>query len=249
MAQVSSPSAASGANQPVDSTTSTCKEKRVIVIDPGHGGTKKVSGSNWNNATAASGVLEKTLCLQYAQLIKTHLESDAIQKIFQGKGYCEVKIILTRTSDVNPTGAERVKVATDNKADILMSIHFNGVDKKVRGTETYYRTKSNGYQSNEKEDIALAGVVNAAALKAVQALGPGAKDRKVKPDTETGPKQIAVLRDPGIGLSGKMCRSCLLEVEFIDVPAVDVLLVSGPSAALNSSSIMLEVAKALANAL
>ena len=249
MAQVSSPSSVSNANQPVDATTTSCKEKRVIVIDPGHGGDTDLQGSSHNNATAASGVLEKTLTLQYAQSLKTHLESEQIQNIFKGKGYCEVKILLTRSSDVNLTGKDRVKVATDNKADILMSIHFNGADKKVRGTETYYRTASNGYQSNEKEDIALAGQVNAAALKAIQALGPGARDRKVKPDTETRAKQIAVLRDPGIGLSGKMCRSCLLEVEFIDVPAVDVLLVSGPNASTNRSSIMLEVAKALANAL
>jgi N-acetylmuramoyl-L-alanine amidase len=245
----SSPSSVSGANEPVDATTSGCKEKRVIVIDPGHGGTATVEGSSWNNAIAASGALEKTLNFQYAQSLKTHLESDSIQKIFQGKGYCEVKIILTRSSDVNLTGKERVKVATDNKADILMSIHFNGADKKVRGTETYYRTASNGSQSNESEDKALAGQVNAAALQAIQALGPGAKDRKVKPDTETRAKSIAVLRDPGIGLSGKMCRSCLLEVEFIDVPAVDTLLVSGSSASTNRSSIMAAVAKALANAL
>jgi len=245
----SSPSSASGANQQVDATTSSCKEKRVIVIDPGHGGDANVEGSSCNNAISATGVLEKTLTLQYAQVLKEHLDSDACQKIFQGKGYCEVKVILTRTTDVNVTGKGRVKVATDNKADILMSIHFNGGDKKVRGTETYYRATSNGSQSNVKEDMALATQVNAAALQAIQALGPGARDRKIKPDTETQKKTIAVLRDPGIGLSGKMCRSCLLEVEFIDVPVVDTLLVSGPQASLNRSSVMSAVAKALADAL
>lgn len=250
MAQLpSSPSTADGANQPVDATTSSCKEKRVIVIDPGHGGTESVEGSSWNNATSFSGVLEKTLNFDYATDLKKHLDSEAIQNIFKGKGYCEVKVILTRTSDVNLTGKERVKVATDNKADILISIHFNGVDKKIRGTETYYRVVANGSQSNEADDKALAGLVNAAALKAIQALGPGAKDRKVKPDTETRVKSIAVLRDPGIGLSGKMCRSCLLEVEFIDVKLVDELLVSGPNATKNRSDIMLEVAKALAGTL
>lgn len=245
----SSPSAATGANQKVDATTSSCKDKRVIVIDPGHGGTENLQGSSSNNAIAFSGVLEKTLTLQYAQTLKTHLESDQVKKIFEGKGYNDVKVILTRTTDVNLTGKDRVKVATDNKADILMSIHFNGGDKKVRGTETYYRVAANGAQSNEGEDKTLAQQVQTAALNAIKALDSAARDRKVKPDTETRAKSIAVLRDPGIGLSGKMCRSCLLEVEFIDVATVDQLLVSGPQASLNRSSVMMAVAKALANAL
>lgn len=245
----SSPSAVSGANQAVGATTSTCKEKRIIVIDPGHGGTKDVAGSSKNNAVAASGVLEKKLTLEYAQELKTHLESDQVQKIFQGKGYCEVKVLLTRTTDVNVTATNRRKVAGDNKADILISIHFNGFNKSSRGTETYYRDPANGQQSNAGEDKALATAVNNAAYQAIAAIDAGAKNRDVKPDSKTGHKAISVLKDPGIGLSGKMCRSCLLEVEFIDVKEVDSILVSGSSATLNRSSVMLAVAKALASVL
>lgn len=244
-----SPSSAAGANQPVNSTTSTCTEKRVIVIDPGHGGTRNVSGSSSNNAVAFSGVLEKTLTLDCAKVLKGHLESEEIQSIFRGRGYCEVKIFLTRETDVNVTARDRVRVATTNKADILMSIHFNGANKSARGTETYYKARSNGSQANESEDKALAGVVNAAAFGAIQGLDAGAKNRGVKPDTQTQHKSIGVLRDPGIGLSGKMCRSCLLEVEFIDVRAVDELLVSGGSAVNNRSTVLLAVARALANTL
>ena len=203
MAQdVSSPASAAGANQPVDATASTCKEKRVIVIDPGHGGTKKVGGSSPNNAVAASGVLEKRLTLEYAQVLQTHLESEAIQQIFRGKGYCEVKIILTRTTDVNVGISDRVKVARVNKAD---------------------------------------------TFGAIAAIDSGAKNRGVKADSQTGHKKVGVLADPGIGLSGKMCRSALVEIEFIDVPAVDAILVTGADA--NRSSVMLAVARALANTL
>jgi len=44
-----------------------------------------------------------------------------------------------------------------------------------------------------------------------------------------------------------MCRSALVEIEFIDVPAVDAILVTGADA--NRSSVMLAVARALANTL
>ncbi len=249
MAQVSSPSAAAGANTPVAATTSTCKEKRVIVLDPGHGGTKNVAGSSSNNAVAASGILEKQLTLEYVQDIKKHLDSDEIQQIFKGKGYCEVKVLLTRTTDVNVTAANRRKVAADNKADILMSLHFNGFNKKSRGTETYYRDPASGGQANAKEDQALATAVNNAAYGAIAAIDSSAANRGVKPDSKTGHKKISVLADPGKGLSGKMCRSCLLEVEFIDVKEVDAILVSGSSAATNRSAVMRAVAKALANVL
>lgn len=244
-----SPSTVSGANQPVNGTTSTCKEKRVIVIDPGHGGTADVAGSSKNNAIAASGVLEKKLTLEWANVLKEHLESEAIQQIFRGKGYCEVKVLLTRTTDVNVTATNRRKVASDNKADILISLHFNGFNKKARGTETYYRDSKNGQQSNEGDDKALATAVNTAAYQAIAAVDSAAANRGVKPDSKTGHKAISVLKDPGKGLSGKMCRSCLLESEFIDVPAVDTLLVSGASATTNRSAVMLAVARALANVL
>jgi len=245
----SSPASAAGANQPVNATTNTCKEKRVIVLDPGHGGTANVAGSSWNNAVSFTKVLEKRLTLEYVQVLKSHLESEEIQQIFRGKGYCEVKVIMTRTTDVNVTARNRVKTATDNKADILMSLHFNGFNKSSRGTETYYRDPKNGSQANAGEDKALAQAVNDAAFGAVSAIDSGAKNRGVKLDSQTGHKAVSVLRDPGKGLSGKICRSCLLEVEFIDVQAVDTVLVSGPQATNNRSAIMRAVARALANQL
>lgn len=246
----SSPASAPDATQPVDATANTCKEKRVIVIDPGHGGAKNVAGSNANNATSASGVKEKVLTLAYAQDLKEHLESDEIQQIFRGRGYCEVKIIMTRTTDVNVTARNRVKTATDNKADILMSIHFNGSKyHNARGTETFYRDPRNGSQANLGEDKALAEAVNNAAFQAISAMDSAASNRGIKSDKQGKNPGISVLRDPGRGLSGKICRSCLLEVEFIDFPAVDVLLVSGPQATNNRSAIMRAVARALANVL
>jgi N-acetylmuramoyl-L-alanine amidase len=244
-----SPSTGAGANAPINGVTQECQQKRVIVIDPGHGGSENLRGSSSNNATAVSGALEKNLTLEFARILKTQLESADVQAIFTGKGYCEVKIILTRDSDVNLTAVDRVAVATTNKADILMSIHFNGGDAATRGVETYYKADANAGQSNETEDRDLATAVNTALFTALRGLDSRARNRGVKPDTQTGHGSLGVLRDPGIGLSGAMCRSILVEIEFITNVAVDTLLVSGPNATANRQTILLAVARALARAL
>ncbi|HVK71105.1 MAG TPA: N-acetylmuramoyl-L-alanine amidase [Polyangium sp.] len=243
-----SPSTVPEANQPAAQTCTTCKDKRVIVIDPGHGGSAMVGGSSPNNATAVSGTKEKTLTLQYAQSLKQHLDGEACKAIFRGRGYADVQVILTRTGDVNPGLSARVNVAKTNKADIFLSIHFNGGVAAARGTETFYKAGSNG-NANLGEDTALAQTVQTALFGAMKRIDAGAKDRKIKPDTDTKHKSLGILRDPGIGYSGKMCRSVLIEVEFISNVQVDALLVSGGGASSNRSTLMLAVARALANSL
>jgi len=244
-----SPYSGADSGAPVNSVRRGCTEKRVIVIDPGHGGTENKPGSSANNATSLSGPKEKTLTLDFALRLRRLLATSEVKAIFESKGYCDVAVILTRETDVNLTGSERVAVATNNKADILISIHFNGGAASARGTETFYKAASNPQQSNEAEDKALAQTVNDGLFAAIRALDPGAKNRGAKPDTATQLKSLGILRDAGIGLSGKMCRSILIEVEFITNAAADALLVSGSNAAANRDAAMLGVAKALARAL
>ncbi|EYF06146.1 N-acetylmuramoyl-L-alanine amidase [Chondromyces apiculatus] len=245
-----SPTSGDNATANVNATTQSCQEKRVIVIDPGHGGTADEQSSTWNNATSASKVLEKTLTLQYAQSLKQQLASAEVKQIFTSKNYCDVQVILTRETDVNLSAAARLAVATQHKADIFLSIHFNGFDPaSVRGTETFYKATSNGYQTNEAEDKALAEAVCAAAVAAMKVFDSKARNRNVKADKDTEHKSLWVLRDPGVGLSGEMCRSAMIEMEFITNPVADKNLVSGPNAAANRDAVMLSVAKALAKAL
>ncbi len=49
----------------------------TIVIDPGHGGTKKNGGSSPNNAISASGVKEKKLALDFALILQQSLLNQA----------------------------------------------------------------------------------------------------------------------------------------------------------------------------
>jgi N-acetylmuramoyl-L-alanine amidase len=244
-----SPSTDKAANVPVKAATQGCAEKRVIVIDPGHGGDHDADRSSRNNAVSPSGVLEKNLTLAYAKSLKASLLSAEVKQVFQAKNYCDVQVILTRETDVNLAASDRIAVATSNKADIMISIHFNGGKGSIRGAEAFYRATSNKFQTNEAEDRELATVAHAALYGAIKKIDSGAPNRNVKPDTSTGPKSIFILRDPGIGLSGKMCRSMLTEIEYISHPKVEELLVSGPNATANRDSLMLAVARALARAL
>jgi N-acetylmuramoyl-L-alanine amidase len=78
-------------------------------------------------------------------------------------------------------------------------------------------------------------------------LDPGAKDRGVKPDTQTKLKALGVLDDANLGNDQvtKMCRAALMEVEYITNPDVEALLVSGPDVIANRTKIMAALATAI----
>lgn len=107
------------------------KDLQTIVIDAGHGGAEKIGGSSPNNAVGANGLLEKDLTLDIARRTAAVLKDAA-------------KVLLTRDEDKNLSLAKRAAIAGINKADVFLSIHFNGFrDKTVDGTETFVPPKAN----------------------------------------------------------------------------------------------------------
>lgn len=95
---------------------------RVIVIDPGHG------GSNLGTRCVLDGRFEKEFTLDWALRLKPLLESN---------GWT---VFLTRTSDVYVTNESRVTFAEAHHADLFISLHFNAPgdnDKRAAGLETY----------------------------------------------------------------------------------------------------------------
>lgn len=204
----------------------------TIVIDPGHGGTGSIGGSDGNHAVSPSGVKEKELTLILANLVKAELESAATA------GGHTLKIVMTRTGDTNLSLAKRANVARTNRADRFLSIHLNGFNKVTRGTETYVRRPLDNV--NLADDRRFAGNIQNAAFNALRSVDVGAKNRGVKEE------KFGVLNDAALGnTSGGRCRACLLEVEFMDVPAVDVLLNTGP----NAPAVRTQLAKAIAGAI
>ena len=101
------------------------RSNRVIVIDPGHG------GSNPGTRSAADGRLEKELTLDWARRLKLLLEE---------RGW---RVFLTRTNDVDVSLADRVALAEQQRADLFLSLHFNSAgagQHEQSGLETYCLT-------------------------------------------------------------------------------------------------------------
>jgi N-acetylmuramoyl-L-alanine amidase len=83
------------------------KTSRVIVIDPGHG------GSNTGTRSVADGRLEKQFTLDWARRLAELLATNGWQ------------VFLTRSNDVDVSLAERTAIAEQHKADLFLSLHFN----------------------------------------------------------------------------------------------------------------------------
>ncbi|HHB82002.1 MAG TPA: N-acetylmuramoyl-L-alanine amidase, partial [Devosia sp.] len=94
----------------------------LILIDPGHGG---IDGG----AETADGVREKEITLLFAQ---------QLQEVLISSGRYDVA--LTRETDVAFWLEQRVQLARDNKADLLISIHADSFDDpSIRGASVYIR--------------------------------------------------------------------------------------------------------------
>lgn len=129
----------------------------IIVIDPGHGGTQKLSGSSPNNARGPSGLLEKNVTLAIARRLAT---------ILLAKGHT---VAMTRDSDVNVGLSTRANIARDSRADVFISIHLNGFNGRTQGTETFVHARARA------PSIALANVVQKFLLAVTQHHDRGVK--------------------------------------------------------------------------
>lgn len=186
----------------------------VIVLDPGHGGTVMVGGSSPNNAVSPTKELEKNWTLDIARRTRAALLAKAIS---YGSN---IEVILTRDSDSNKGLSARANIAKVKGATLFLSIHFNGFNKRVRGVETLIHPVN----VNKEEDRAFAQAVQNEVLLAMRAIDPTIKtlrnyDRKVKEQA------LGVLNDIALGntVQSHPTRACLVEIEFMDVPAVDRL--------------------------
>ena len=205
----------------------------TVVIDPGHGGFGRVGESDGNHAVSVSGVKEKDLTLILANLVKAELQAAATA------GGHDVRVVMTRTTDVNLGLADRANVARTHHADRFLSIHLNASDNgPARGTETYVRRPLDNV--NLAADKRFAAKIQTAVFNAIRSFDPATRDRGVKE------AKFGVLNDQALGnTTGGRCRACLQEVEFLDNPAVDVLLNTGTNAAAARTAI----ARAMAGAI
>lgn len=99
--------------------------KKVIVIDAGHGGT--------DNGATYEDIQEKNIVLNLAKKIK-ELNKDE-----------NIEILLTRNDDNYPSLSYRSSYANTVKPDLLISLHMNKALKNTdkKGTEIYYQDNEN----------------------------------------------------------------------------------------------------------
>lgn len=100
----------------------------VIVLDPGHGSDEYHGGE-------FGPYIEKDIDLMVAMVMKDRLEK-----------YENVKVIMTRTTDVVVDLKDRCDIAKANKADYFISIHFNtSAEHNLYGSEVWLPVQSQYY--------------------------------------------------------------------------------------------------------
>ena len=94
--------------------------EKLIVIDPGHGGT--------SSGAVSGGMMEKHLCLAFALKLRTALEA------------LGAKVVMTRDKDTSVALYDRPRLANDIGADLFVSIHNDSTARpgSASGTTTYY---------------------------------------------------------------------------------------------------------------
>lgn len=204
----------------------------VVVIDPGHGGTTNLPGSNANNATAnPSGILEKAMALSYGLALRDTLRQH------RQTNRLNLQVFTTRHNDQNLEGSVRANLARDKGADVFVSIHFNATNKQARGSEALIRG-TDQVNGSEVEDERLGRRVLDGVLAGISQFDNASSDRGVKNYAWSStlnknvPSSWAVLSDDSYANDDDYhpVRGTIAEIEFIDVPAVDALLNTGANA-------------------
>ncbi|NNE23184.1 MAG: AMIN domain-containing protein [Rhizobiales bacterium] len=139
-AVVVSPGESAADHQPVKRRNA----RRIIVLDPGHGGID--SGA----VSRSRKTKEKNIVLKFAQQLKTLLVATG-----------RYEVILTRNDDQFLPLRDRVKIARNAQADMFIAIHADSIrGRSVRGATVY--TVSD--QASDEEAAELASMENRADI-------------------------------------------------------------------------------------
>jgi len=117
------------------------KAKRVVVIDPGHGGPDP-------GTIGLSGSYEKHITLAMARTLRDKLEATG-----------RYKVVLTRDRDIFIRLRDRIQIARDAGGELFISLHADSIkNRKIRGPSVYTLSET----ASDKEAAALAEKENKA---------------------------------------------------------------------------------------
>jgi len=136
------------------------KDKKVILIDVGHGGDDP--GSNRDKGK----IKESDFNLSIATMLYDMLSEQE-----------ELKVYMTRYTDKNLTKEERVEIANDLDPHMMISIHINAVDdSRVSGTEVWYYNKDSERDYGNITSKQLATKLVNKLVDALDTVNRGAKE-------------------------------------------------------------------------
>ena len=168
-------------------------QHRTIFVDPGHGGPDPgTSGSGPQSAT----VDEKTATLAVALDLLPLLRAQGYTVVLARTGDTPVKQIdvadlqrgIYTAPGVYHDLLARIACANQNKADLLLAIHFNGFDDPtVGGAQTYYDTARPFAAENER----FATLVQQNVLASLAAAGWQIPDRGISDDASDDAPTLA----------------------------------------------------------
>jgi len=170
----------------------------TVVVDPGHGGKSGLNPTGcraWHNGVC---VYEKDLTLAIASRLRRLLEEAG------------VNVLMTRTTDVNVPLPMRARLANDNNADLLISIHIDScrIANSASGTTAYYHR-----QDPSSRALAQSIVERIARVS-------GLPNRRARSDTVLYTNGLSVLRNSAV-------PATLIEVGYINNVRDRTKLVSG----------------------
>lgn len=166
---------------------------KLVVIDPGHGGTDP--GAVHTTPAGAADVAEEEVNLWIALKLAEMLRAD---------GY---HVQLTRTDDraVGPDGNEladvqaRVDMANQAGADILVSVHHNGSNNRSLSGATVYYCNDRSFSADNRR---LAGLVQEALVRNMRQAGYDVVDRGAQDDAVLG--HLALLASYNVSRPSQM---------------------------------------------
>jgi len=169
--------------------TAGAAKQPTVFIDPGHGGRDPGWGASY---ILADMPLEKDLTLDLSKRTAAYLEAMGYRVVLSRGGDDDVN---DPEKDLNDDGCTdpvdeiqaRIDKANAARADLLLSIHFNGLPgSTLSGAATFYNAVRPFSGDNER----FAKLIQAAQLEALAAFGHQARDwGAIRDDSFDGPSQ------------------------------------------------------------
>ena len=201
------------------------KERKVVVIDPGHGG-------QYSGAVGLTGTLEDDIALALSFRVKDELEERM-----------DVEVVMTRTDDTHVSLDDRAAIANAVDADLFISIHANAAPAPTLwGITTFYMDTASGAaaarvadRENEMVDIAEEPLDRVVAQLAVAGTNQLSRDLAHTLQTSVIDDLVAVygedqIRDLGVQtalfyvLVSTSMPSVLYEASFLTHPEDEMRL-------------------------